>query len=282
MKLLDGRKASQAIKDGIKGELQSFGDKKPGLAVILVGDDPASQVYVKYKHKGCEEVGINSEIYRLPADTKQVDIIAKIEELNNRKEVHGILVQLPLPKHMEERTVLDAVSPEKDVDGFHAVNVGHFFLTAEETFAPCTPRGIIHLLKYHGIEIKGKDAVIVGRSNIVGKPLAILMLKENATVTWCHTKTKDLKAHTKRADILVAAAGSPGLITADMVKNGAVVVDVGMNRLPDGKLCGDVDFENVAKKAYAISPVPGGVGPMTIAMLLQNTLNAFKRHRTNA
>ena len=247
----------------------------PGLAVVIVGDDPASRVYVNSKKKACEELGMYSEEYALPKETTQEELIALVEKLNKDDKINGILVQLPLPKHLDEKAVINTIVPEKDVDAFHPVNVGKIMI-GDFDFLPCTPAGVMELIKETGIEIAGKECVIIGRSNIVGKPQAMLMLHKNATVTICHSKTKDLKEVVKRADIVVAAVGVAKMVTKDMVKEGAVVIDVGMNRLPDGKLCGDVDFDGVSEVASFITPVPGGVGPMTIAMLMENTLTSAK------
>ena len=249
--------------------------KRPGLAVVIVGEDSASQVYVRNKKRGCEEVGMHSEEYALPTETTEEELLALIDKLNNDSQIHGILVQLPLPAHLDAEKVILAINPEKDVDAFHPQNVGKIMI-GNFSFLPCTPAGVMELLKHYQIDLCGKNCVIIGRSNIVGKPQAMLMLKENATVTICHSKTKNLAEITKNADVLVAAIGKAGFVTADMVKEGAVVVDVGINRTADGKLCGDVDFETVRAKASYITPVPGGVGPMTITMLLENTLTAAK------
>lgn len=245
----------------------------PGLAVIIVGDDPASKVYVNNKKKACAEIGIYSEEYALPAETTQDELLALIDKLNNKDDISGILVQLPVPKHIDEETIINAISPKKDVDAFHPVNVGKI-MVGNYDFVPCTPAGVMELIKESGIDVAGKECVIVGRSNIVGKPQAMLLLHANGTVTICHSKTKNLKEVTKRADILVAAVGIPEMITGDMIKEGAVVIDVGINRIAPKKLVGDVHFESVEKVAGAITPVPGGVGPMTIAMLMRNTLKA--------
>ncbi len=245
----------------------------PGLAVIIVGDDPASRVYVNNKKKACEQIGVYSEEYALPAETPQEELLELIDTLNNTKTISGILVQLPLPKHFDEKLVLNRISPEKDVDAFHPVNVGKIMI-GDFDFLPCTPAGVMELIAESGVEVAGKNCVVVGRSNIVGKPQAMLLLHKNGTVTICHSKTRDLKEKCREADILVAAVGVEGLIKADMVKEGAVVIDVGMNRNAEGKLCGDVDFDEVSKVAGAITPVPGGVGPMTIAMLMKNTVKA--------
>ncbi|MCR5441479.1 MAG: bifunctional methylenetetrahydrofolate dehydrogenase/methenyltetrahydrofolate cyclohydrolase FolD [Lachnospiraceae bacterium] len=274
-KIIDGKAISLAVKDEIKAktaELQAKGITAT-LAVILVGEDPASQVYVKNKKKACEYCGIRSLSYELPADTTEDKLLELIDELNNRNDVNGILVQLPLPKGMDEDKVLDAISPDKDVDGFHPVNVGKLSI-GKKGFVSCTPAGVIQLLKRSGIEISGKECVVVGRSNIVGKPMSMLLLKENGTVTVCHSRTRDLKEVTKRADILVVAIGKPKFIDASYVKDGAVVIDVGIHRMDDGKLCGDVDYASVEPVASAITPVPGGVGPMTIAMLMYNCLSS--------
>ena len=245
----------------------------PGLAVIIVGDDPASRVYVNNKKKACEEIGIYSLEYALPKETTEEELISLIDELNNKKEVNGILVQLPVPKHINEENIINAIDPKKDVDAFHPVNVGKI-MVGNFDFVPCTPAGVMELIKESGIEVCGKECVVVGRSNIVGKPQAMLLLHQNGTVTICHSRTKDLAEKTKKADILVAAVGIPEFIKGDMVKEGAVVIDVGINRVADKKLVGDVEFESCEKVASAITPVPGGVGPMTIAMLMKNTVKA--------
>ncbi len=245
----------------------------PGLAVIIVGDDPASRVYVNNKKKACEELGIYSEEYAMPGETTEEELLKLIDELNTRKEISGILVQLPLPGHIDEKNVINAIDPNKDVDAFHPVNVGKI-MVGDFDFVPCTPAGVMELIKESGIDVAGKDCVVVGRSNIVGKPQAMLLLHKNGTVTICHSKTKDLKEKTKNADILVAAVGIPNFITGDMIKPGAVVIDVGINRIAPKTLVGDVDFESAEKVAGAITPVPGGVGPMTIAMLMRNTIKA--------
>ncbi|MCP8967049.1 bifunctional methylenetetrahydrofolate dehydrogenase/methenyltetrahydrofolate cyclohydrolase FolD [Ectobacillus ponti] len=248
----------------------------PGLAVILVGDDPASRSYVKGKQRGCEETGIHSELIEFPDTITQERLLQEIDRLNEAAHIHGILVQLPLPKHIEEDAVIERISPEKDVDGFHPVSIGRM-MTGQETFLPCTPHGIIELVKEKNIPIAGKHVVIIGRSNIVGKPVGQLFLQEDATVTYCHSKTQNMASLTRLADILVVAVGRPKLITAEYVKEGAAVIDVGVNRLDTGKLCGDVDFEQVQKVASYITPVPGGVGPMTITMLLHNTVASAER-----
>ena len=271
--IIDGKAISQAVKDEIKARTAELSAKgiEACLAVILVGEDPASQVYVKNKKKACEYCGIKSLSYELPADTTEEKLLELIAELNERSDVNGILGQLPLPKGIDEDRVLDAISPDKDVDGFHPVNVGKLSI-GKKGFVSCTPAGVIQLLKRSGIEISGKECVVVGRSNIVGKPMSMLLLQENGTVTVCHSRTKDLKEVTKRADILVVAIGKPKFIDASYVKDGAVVIDVGIHRQDDGKLCGDVDYASVEPVASAITPVPGGVGPMTIAMLMYNCL----------
>lgn len=273
---MDGKALAAKVKEEVAAQVADM-ERKPGLAVVLVGDNPASRVYVNGKKKDCAECGIYSEEYAIPAETTQKELLELVETLNGREDIDGILVQLPLPKHLNEKEVLLAIRPDKDVDCFHPFNVGQLMI-GEQGFQPCTPAGVMRMLKEYGIDPAGKHCVIVGRSNIVGKPQAMLMLRENATVTVCHTKTPDLKAECLRADILVAAAGRVGLITGDMVKEGAVVVDVAMNRNEAGKLCGDVVFEEAAQRASYITPVPGGVGPMTRAMLMENTLYAAKQH----
>ena len=273
---MDGKALAAKVKEEVAAQVAGM-ERKPGLAVVLVGDNPASRVYVNGKKKDCAECGIYSEEYAIPAETTQQELLELVETLNGREDIDGILVQLPLPKPLNEKEVLLAIRPDKDVDCFHPFNVGQLMI-GEQGFQPCTPAGVMRMLKEYGIDPAGKHCVIVGRSNIVGKPQAMLMLRENATVTVCHTKTPDLKAECLRADILVAAAGRVGLITGDMVKEGAVVVDVAMNRNEAGKLCGDVVFEEAAQRASYITPVPGGVGPMTRAMLMENTLYAAKQH----
>lgn len=273
---IDGNHISQEIRARIKEDALALKAKSaivPGLAVILVGEDPASQIYVRRKENACAEAGLLSKEFRLPADTAEGDLLRIIDELNQDAAIHGILVQLPLPGHIRTSAVLDRIDPRKDVDGFHPVNAGRLF-TGDSFHMACTPKGIVALLDHTGIAIAGKEAVIVGRSNIVGKPLALMLLNRHATVTVCHTKTHDLREVTRRADILVAAAGRPEMITGDMIREGAVVIDVGINRLETGKLVGDVNFDEAVARASYITPVPGGVGPMTIAMLLENTLNA--------
>ena len=274
--IIDGKIISASARASIAERTAAFEAKtgiKPGLAVVIVGSDPASQVYVRNKKKGCEEVGFYSEVHEMPEETTMDELLAKIEELKNNPSIHGILVQLPLPKHLDEKAVIDAIPPEKDVDAFHPVNTGKIMI-GDYSFLPCTPAGVMKMLEYEQISVEGKECVVVGRSNIVGKPMAMLLLHANGTVTVCHSRTKNLADVTRRADILVVAIGKANFITADMVKEGAVVIDVGMNRNAEGKLCGDVDFANVKEKASAITPVPGGVGVMTITMLLENTLTA--------
>lgn len=273
--IINGKEISAAIREEIKAEVQGM-SVRPGLAVVLVGDDPASAVYVRNKSKACAEVGIYSEVYRLPEETGREQLLGLIEQLNQSPLIHGILVQLPLPKHLDPEEVIMAIDPAKDVDAFHPVNVGKIMI-GNYDFLPCTPAGVMELLHRSGIEVSGKECVVIGRSNIVGKPQAMLLLHENATVTVCHSKTRDLPSVCRRADILVSAVGKAKFVTADMVRNGAVVIDVGMNRDENGKLCGDVDFEPVSEKASYITPIPGGVGPMTITMLLKNTVTAAKR-----
>ncbi len=277
-KIIDGKVISAAVKERIAGEVAKLKETSgvPGLAVIIVGEDPASKVYVANKKKACEQIGMLSEEYALPESTTNEELLALINELNNKKEINGILCQLPLPKHLDEELVINSILPQKDVDAFHPQNVGKI-MTGDYDFLPCTPAGIMEMLKYENIEVEGKTCVVIGRSNIVGKPMSMLLLHKNGTVTICHSKTKNLKEVCRSADILVAAVGRANFVTADMVKDGAVVIDVGINRLENGKLCGDVDFENVKEKASYITPVPGGVGPMTIATLMQNTLTAFKK-----
>ncbi len=276
-KIIDGKAVSQFVKDEVKKEVSALGEKgvSVGLAVIIVGNDPASRTYVNNKKKACEATGIISEEYALPEDTTMDELLALIKELNAKKSINGILCQLPLPKHLDEKAVIENIDPIKDVDAFHAVNTGHIMI-GDYSFLPCTPAGIMEMLKYYNIEIEGKECVVIGRSNIVGKPMAMLLLQKNGTVTICHSRTKNLKEVTSRADILVAAVGIPYFVTADMVKDGAVVIDVGMDRNKEGKLCGDVNFAEVEKKASYITPVPGGVGPMTIATLMKNTVTAAK------
>lgn len=277
-KIIDGKKISADTREIIKKEVADFVSATgvtPGLAVVIVGADPASQVYVRNKHKACGEVGMYSRVVELPETTTQDELDAQIEILKADPQIHGILVQLPLPKHLDENEIIARIPPEKDVDAFHPVNVGHIML-GDYSFLPCTPAGVMKMLEYEGVEVEGKECVVVGRSNIVGKPMAMLLMHKNGTVTICHSRTRDLATVTRRADILVVAIKKADYITADYVKEGAVVIDVGMNRRADGKLTGDVDFASVSEKASAITPVPGGVGPMTITMLLENTLTAAK------
>ena len=281
--IISGKLVSAEVRKNLKAEISEFIDATkvtPGLAVILVGDDPASAVYVRNKHKGCLEVGINSYEITMPKETTEDELIAKIDELNADDKVHGILVQLPLPKHISEEKIINRISPAKDVDAFHPVNVGKI-TNGKYDFIPCTPAGIMELLHFYNVEISGKECVVIGRSNIVGKPMALLLLAENGTVTVCHSRTKDLAEVARRADILVVAIGKPNFVGADMVKPGAVVIDVGINRLDDGKLCGDVNYSEVEPIASKITPVPGGVGPMTITMLLKNTFTAAKKSVQN-
>lgn len=277
--IIDGKKVSAQMREQIKSETEELYQKygvRPGLAVIIVGDDPASKVYVNNKEKACAQVGYYSEVYRLPEQTEMEELLALIDRLNRDEKINGILCQLPLPKHLDEEQVILKISPEKDVDAFHPMNTGKIMI-GDYDFLPCTPAGVMKLIESTGTDITGKECVVVGRSNIVGKPQSMLLLQKNGTVTVCHSKTRNLKEVTSRADILVVAIGKADFIGADMVKEGAVVIDVGMNRKADGKLTGDVDFESVSKKASYITPVPGGVGPMTITMLLQNTLTAAKK-----
>lgn len=275
--ILDGKALAAKCKEAVKAEAQSLA-RKPGLAVIIVGNNPASRVYVNSKRKDCEECGFLSEEYALPEETTQAELIALIEELNGRDDIDGILCQLPLPQGIDEEAVLLAISPEKDVDGFHPMSMGSL-LIGREGFLPCTPYGIMEILDEYHIDPKGKHCVVIGRSNIVGKPMALLLLHADGTVVMCHSKTPDMKALAASADILVSAVGKVGLVTAGMVKEGAVVIDVAMNRDEAGKLCGDVCYDEAAEKASYITPVPGGVGPMTRAMLMRNTLTAAKLHQ---
>ena len=277
-RILDGNALAQTLRADFKKRADALATRgnRPGLAVILVGEDAASQVYVRNKVNACAQAGFHSEKITYAPDVDPQVVLAKIAELNADPKIHGILVQLPLPKHFDADAVLKAISPAKDVDGFHAENVGAL-MQGHPRFIPCTPYGIMKFFAEAGIDLKGKEAVVLGRSNIVGKPMAMLLMQASATVTVCHSQTRDLAFHTRRADVLVAALGKARFVTADMVKPGAVVIDVGINRLPDGKLCGDVDFAGVSEVASAITPVPGGVGPMTITMLLANTLEAAER-----
>lgn len=277
MTLLDGKALAAKVKDQVREEVGML-RRRPGLAVVLVGNDPASRVYVTSKRKDCEECGLYSEEYTLLESVTQAELLELIESLNEREDIDGILVQLPLPRHLDEAAVLDAIAPEKDVDGFHPMNVGHLFI-GRPGFLPCTPAGVMELLDEYGIDPAGKRAVIVGRSNIVGKPMAMLLLRRDATVTVCHSKTPELGKICREADILVSAVGRRGLITGEMIKPGAAVIDVATNRDENGKLCGDVDFSAAAERAAFLTPVPGGVGPMTRAMLMKNTLLAAKRRQ---
>ncbi|MGG1612459.1 bifunctional methylenetetrahydrofolate dehydrogenase/methenyltetrahydrofolate cyclohydrolase FolD [Paenibacillus sp. FSL K6-2441] len=276
--IINGKQISEDIRKDLRAEVEQLAKQgfTPGLAVVLVGEDPASQVYVRNKEKACHELGYYSEVHHLPAETPQEDLLALVDKLNHQANIHGILVQLPLPKHIDEKAVIDAISPEKDVDGFHPMNVGNLMI-GDDSLLPCTPAGVIELIKRTGVEIAGKHAVVIGRSNIVGKPVSLLLQRENATVTMCHSRTANMKELTRLADILVVAIGRANFVDASYVKPGAVVIDVGMNRLVNGKLAGDVDFESVKEISGPITPVPGGVGPMTITMLMQNTLIAAKR-----
>ncbi len=275
--LINGKEVSQKVKESVKSETIKLQSKGIGvdLAVGIVGDNPASRVYVNAKKKACEEVGFNSYEYALPAETTQQELLDLVDVLNKDEKVNGILVQLPLPSHIDENSIINSISPEKDVDAFHPFNVGKIMI-GEYSFLPCTPAGVMELIDSTGVEISGKNCVVIGRSNIVGKPMSMLLLHKSGTVTICHSKTKNLKEVCAEADILVVAIGRANFVTADMVKEGAIVIDVGMNRLENGKLCGDVDFEAVKEKAGYITPVPGGVGPMTIAMLMKNTLTSAK------
>lgn len=277
--LMSGKTVSEAVRETIRADARELEKKfrKAGLAVIIVGTDPASQVYVKNKHKACAECGIRSFQYELPEDTSMSRLLSLIDELNHNDEVDGILCQLPLPASLDEKKVIEAIAPDKDVDAFHPVNTGRI-MTGDYGFLPCTPAGIMEILKYYDISVSGKKCVVIGRSNIVGKPMAMLLINAGGTVTVCNSKTRDLPAETTQADILISAVGKPNFVSADMVKPGAVVVDVGINRNKDGKLCGDAAFSAVSEKASYITPVPGGVGPMTITMLLKNTITAAKRH----
>lgn len=272
--IIDGKAISASVKEQVRGEI-ARDNLKVGLAVVIVGDDPASRVYVNNKKKACEFCGIKSYEYALPAETTQQELLELVDTLNADANVNGILVQLPLPEHLDEKAVIERISPDKDVDAFHESNVGRIMI-GNYSFLPCTPAGCMELIHSTGVEVSGKECVVIGRSNIVGKPMAMLLLHENGTVTVCHSKTRDLAEVCRRADILVAAVGRPNFVTADMVKPGAVVIDVGINRLDNGKLCGDVKFDEVSEAAGWITPVPGGVGPMTIAMLMRNTVTAAR------
>lgn len=279
-KIIDGKQVAARCREELKQQVAALRARGiiPGLAVILVGEDPASQVYVRNKHRACEELGIHSEQYTLPADTDRQTLLDLIMELNGREEIDGILVQLPLPGHLDEKEILSAIDPAKDVDSFHPQNVGRLVI-GDYFFAPCTPSGILTLIDSAGVDLTGKECVVIGRSNIVGKPMALMLLHRNATVTVCHSKTRELPSVTRRADVLISAVGKAGFVTADMVKPGAVVIDVGMNRNQAGKLCGDVDFESVSRVAGYLTPVPGGVGPMTITMLLRSTVLSAQNRR---
>ncbi|TDL34628.1 bifunctional methylenetetrahydrofolate dehydrogenase/methenyltetrahydrofolate cyclohydrolase FolD [Jeotgalibacillus sp. S-D1] len=281
--IIDGKKIAQDIRQTLESRIASLKEYgiTPGLAVVLVGDNQASKTYVSMKQKACEKLGIHSVLIEFPKDLTEKQLLEKVNELNNDDSIHGILVQLPLPSHINEINIIESITPSKDVDGFHPINAGRL-MTGGEAFYPCTPYGIIQMLKYENIQMAGKHAVIVGRSNIVGKPMGQLLLKENATVTYCHSKTDDLVHHSKQADILIAAIGVTKFITAEHIKEGAVVIDVGMNRDENGKLCGDVDYNSCVEKASAITPVPGGVGPMTITMLLVNTVESAERVQTSS
>jgi methylenetetrahydrofolate dehydrogenase (NADP+) / methenyltetrahydrofolate cyclohydrolase len=281
--IINGNQVAHQVRAELKVRVDALKAKGviPGLAVLLVGDNAASEVYVKHKVKACGEVGLHSEMHRFPADASQANVLAQIKTLNADPAIHGILVQLPLPPQIESSTIVDAISYDKDVDGFHFYNLGGL-IAGYTVFPPCTPYGVMRLLDYMKIPIEGRNAVIVGRSNIVGKPMALMLLQRGASVSVCHSKTRDLVMYTRLADILVVATGRPNLVTAGMVKDGAVVIDVGMNRLPDGRLAGDVDFERVKEKASYITPVPGGVGPMTVTMLIANTILSAERFNTRA
>lgn len=276
-KIISGKEVSAQVKEQVRLENEQLKSKgiETGLAVVIVGNDPASRVYVNNKKKACETVGFKSFEYALPEETTQEQLLELVEVLNNDQKVNGILVQLPLPKHIDETSIINAISPNKDVDAFHPINVGKI-MVGDYAFLPCTPAGVMELIKSTGMDISGKECVVIGRSNIVGKPMAMLLLHSNGTVTICHSRTKNIAEVCSKADILVASVGKPNFVTADMVKEGAIVIDVGINRLENGKLCGDVNFAEVEPKASYITPVPGGVGPMTIAMLMRNTLTASK------
>jgi methylenetetrahydrofolate dehydrogenase (NADP+)/methenyltetrahydrofolate cyclohydrolase len=279
--ILDGKAIASELKASVKQQVEKLmadGNRAPGLVVILVGENPASQVYVRNKRNSCEEVGFCSELVQLPAETSQDELLAMIDELNNREDIDGILVQLPLPDHIDEETVTERILPTKDVDGFHPYNVGRLTLRMP-LLRPCTPKGVMTMLQKTGVELVGKDAVIIGQSNIVGRPMALELLAERCTITICHSKTRDLEEKVRNADIVVAAVGIPRFVQGDWIKPGAIVIDVGINRLDDGKLCGDVDYDSAAEKASWITPVPGGVGPMTVATLLENTLQAAEMHK---
>ncbi|MBQ8781038.1 MAG: bifunctional methylenetetrahydrofolate dehydrogenase/methenyltetrahydrofolate cyclohydrolase FolD [Oscillospiraceae bacterium] len=275
--IIDGKAISANVKEQVRAEVEQLKEKgiEVGLAVVIVGDNPASRVYVNNKKKACAEVGFTSYEYALPQETTQEELLELVNKLNNDDKVNGILVQLPLPKQIDENAVINAIRPDKDVDAFHPANVGHIMI-GDFSFLPCTPAGVMEMLAQSGIDVEGKECVVIGRSNIVGKPMAMLLLHKNATVTICHSRTKNLAEVCRKADVLVAAVGRANFVTPDMIKEGAVVIDVGMNRLENGKLCGDVDYNACFEKASYITPVPGGVGPMTIAMLMKNTLTSAK------
>lgn len=276
--IIEGKKISDLIRSEMVVEAAALKEKGivPGLAVVLVGEDPASKVYVGSKEKACQQLGFYSEVHRMPADTSEADLLALIDKLNNQQSINGILVQLPLPKHINEKAVIDSIHVDKDVDGFHPESVGNLVI-GDDSLLPCTPAGVIELIKRSGVDISGKHAVVIGRSNIVGKPVAMLLLRENATVTICHSRTANMEELAKQADILVVAIGKAKAIDRKFVKPGAIVIDVGINRLPDGKLAGDVDYDDCLETAGYITPVPGGVGPMTITMLMKNTITSAKR-----
>ena len=279
MTIIDGKALSEKILKEIEeehNELIKKVGRKAGLAVIIVGENPASQIYVRNKIRACEKVGFYSETIRLDENITEENLLSEIEKLNNNSNIDGILVQLPVPKHIDELKIINAISPQKDVDGFHTTNIGKMMIGDESGFLPCTPAGVIQMLEEYNIELEGKDALVIGQSNIVGKPMTLLLIKKRATVQVCNSKTKNLSEKLQKADVVIAAAGSPKLVKATDVKEGVVVIDVGINRV-DGKLCGDVDFEEVSKKASFITPVPGGVGPMTIAMLIKNTFKSYKQ-----
>lgn len=276
--LINGKEIAESVRQEISKEVQQLREKNvvPGLAVILVGDNQASQTYVRHKQKACEDLGMHSVLIKKPAELSQEELIQSIAELNQDDSIHGILVQLPLPGHIQEKAIIEAISPEKDVDGFHPINIGRM-MTGQDAFLPCTPYGVMVMLEYIDYDLEGKHVVIVGRSNIVGKPAGQLFLNANATVTYCHSRTKDLAYYTKQADVVVAAVGKRDTITSDHIKEGAIVIDVGMNRNDEGKLCGDVAFDEVKNKASYITPVPKGVGPMTITMLMKNTVKSAQK-----
>lgn len=279
MTRIEGKVVSASVREALKSEVENLSreyGRTPGLAVILVGEDPASQVYVRNKARACEELGIYSEVYRLPKETEEDELLSLIDKLNADDKIHGILCQLPLPRHISEEKVIQRISPRKDVDAFHPENVGHI-MEGKYSFLPCTPAGVMELLSFYGISVEGKECCVIGRSNIVGKPMSMLLLNASGTVTVCHSRTKNLPEVVRRADIVVVAVGRAKFLTADMVKDGAVVIDVGINRGEDGKLYGDADYEALCDKVSFITPVPGGVGPMTITMLMKNTLTAFKK-----